>query len=287
MSLYLYKVSIESDLSAVANIIIFRSNAVNLYCAEHSYCREALVDDCISSYFYIGSLLDPFYKDFAGYERILRHGSHSFPFTAEILGQALNYCRPVITEDNKIDIILLCELCLNSQVGFNFLPAFIFCCAIRPIPAYKVLAFQNRVCRQGKSISVIVGIRLVCFAINRIGDSEDILRILQPDIRIFMNRNRVCESLLFFASLINPSADIALFSGNLRNVVEAVRGRSVNCFCSKGFCFVFIIESYCVYNRIIIRNNDNISGWYIGSFNDGARIVNADCWTLCRLNNCP
>ena len=112
------KLLIENYLTVVARIPIFYANYIYINGTEFRNCSKAFCNNGIGSNFFTGVFINPFNKDLACDERILRHSLDSFAAGFEILSKSF-YNRSVVCKNNERNGILIFELCNKSKIRRN------------------------------------------------------------------------------------------------------------------------------------------------------------------------
>ena len=272
MCLYLQKVGVEDDfIAAVIHVIILRSNVINVNRAEDGDNGHVASDNRFCRYLSLRSLNNPLLENLAGNEGFLRHGSDSFVFSAEVLGEAL--FRLVIFHNDEIDSVFVFECSCERKVGSDLLNARILRFTYEPTS--ELFAFHDRGCGEGKGIAVVIGVDFigvifVASAFDFIGDGKYVLLVFSPYVHIRINRDAVGEVADLVAVLIDPLASVAGLFRHGGNVIQAVGIGSYHCLGTYDSGFVFLIEGNRIFDVSIFGADGYIFGGNIGSINRGS-----------------
>ena len=254
--LNLQQISVENNYlvrGCCADIVIICSDIVDCYRTEDCNRCEALVDHRCSGNFCIRSLFDPLFKHLTGYKGILRHGFNGFTVCPEELREGFNNGCAIITEYYETYVIFILKFGSQLKVRGDSLSTIIFC--FTNIPTQELLTFNNRRSGQSQLISCIICIGLESIAFNLVGDGKYIFGIFCPNLGICSDGDIVIED----AASVYPFTDIAGFSRNSRNVVQAITGINIDCLTGKSFCIILIfIERDSIGDLGIVRNHDHI-----------------------------
>ena len=258
MSFCLKKVRIEYDLyTMVINIIILGCDLVDFNSTEFSNGSEAFRHDSVGSYLNIRILFDPLFENLTGYERILRHCPDGLSFSSEELGKSLNYITIIIQhhEPYKVHARQTCRKCKVRVNGLSAIVLSIIC-----EPSYEIITFYCRRCRQYKRVALIICLSLIYGIVDHICYCEHILVIFCPYTQLSI---AVCflidlDIISEITATVYPFRCITILGWHSRYVVKTIVRTDVNCLCSKDCGFIFLIESDCISDRIIIRNDSHI-----------------------------
>ena len=249
----LQQVGVEDELATgIVEIVVLRSDVIHIDRAEHRNDRHVASDDRISVHFRIGALDDPLLKDLAGHEGILRHRADFFTRRTEVLRQALGL-GAVVIHDHKVHSILVVEHCRDRHVAGNL------CLgrnriAVLIYPADKVLAFNDRISRKLKSVTLVEGVGLVRLAVGHKRDGENALVIFGPDAHVSGDLHGVAKVSVF----VDPLAVITRLRRNSRDVVQTIAGVGVDRLGGNLGRLVFLIESDRVRDLVIVRDDGRI-----------------------------